>query len=258
MISKIDATRWRETWHQELSMGNKLLYDYIWDHADGAGGWKIDMGEVSRGIGLPVNSMTPLIDAGVAKILVIGGEEYLWLKRYCLQHKTMSDRYEGQRAIIRMIRFYGLFGEPEIKSLFRDGYQYTVDRERTKLKLDVVDKEQPGERDMFNTMTDKGIPLTWKEWRSLCQLCPKMDKKQVLESIMFIIPDYMSSFIRLKGNTKRAQNGHINLWKMVVDIAEYSEKKIEYTGAMAESLKSIWRSAKSAKCRSKIKPIPPL
>jgi len=244
MIAKVDKERWHQSWFKNVSKETKLLYGYIWDNADEAGVWRIDMEGAALAIGSPEASMDESIDAliaaKVAKILEIDGVSRLWLTRYCLQYPTLSDRYTGHRRIIRLIRLYDLFGEPVIKSLFRDGYQYTVDRQRKKLKLDVVDEEQPGERELFNSLNDEGIPLTWENWRRLCQLYPKMNKRQTLFSISKTIPVYLPTHIHKKGEPFRVRKYPKQLWAMVVDIAEYSEKGTIYTPAIAESLLSKW------------------
>jgi len=251
MAPRIDVGKWNKTWHKDLSAPTKLLYAYLWDVVDEAGVWEIDRVEAATAIDSPDSieiDIQCLIDAKVAKYLEIDGISYLWLTRYCLQHKTLSDRYKGHRSVIRLIRFYNLFDEPVIKSLFRDGYQYSVDLGRRKLNLDVNDKEQDGERSLFNAMTDTGICLSWQDWRRLCQLYPEMDKNQVIQSIAEIIPDYMPGHVKAKGAPKPSKTQFANLWKMVVDIAEYSTKGVVYTPALAESLKSQWHDKEVETC----------
>lgn len=241
MIPKSDTTKWNETWFRDLSQEAKLLYSYIWDHADGAGGWKIDTKAAGIAIGSTITTeIDDLISAGVAKILDIHGGSHLWLNRYCLQYVTLSWKYCGHRGPIRMIRFYELSDEPTIRTLFKSGDHYAIDKHRQKLNLDAVDKEQPGERDMFNAMTDLGIPFSWQDWRRLCQLCPKMDKKQVFQSMAQFIPSYLSKHIRKKSEPQKPGTDPNRLWKMAVDIAEYSEKNIIYNEATAESLLGKW------------------
>ena len=246
MISKVDETRWRESWHQKLSLHAKMLYTFIWDNADFAGGWEVDIEMAAREIdnSLEKCHIQELIDAGVARYIYVDDKEYLWLIRYMKQFATLSDNFEGHRKVIRMIRYYDLFGEVVVKSLFRDGYQYSVDKDRAKRKLDERNKVQGGERDIFNKLADNGITMTWRNWRRLCQLCPKMDKKQVVSLLLELVPVYLKNHIKVKGKRSKAsrllQPEH--LWQLAVDIAEYSEKGIEYTSAMAESLQAKWKS----------------
>jgi len=251
-MAKCDVTKWTQTWHQELSRESKLLYAYIWDNADAAGCWHIDIEEANKSIGefFTMEHVANIVEADSGKILNVDGKEFLWLTRFCKQYPTLSDRYFGHRNIIRLVRYYDLFDEPLVKSLFRSGNQYVIDKRRKKLNLDVLDKEDSGERDLFNAMSEEGIPLSWQDWRRLCQLFPKIDKFQVLQSISEIIPQYLPKHIIGPGKTQKRRTHPEHLWLMVVDIAERSMKPkcSTYTGAMAESLMSGWFQERVGKC----------
>ncbi|TRZ53409.1 MAG: hypothetical protein D4S01_01370 [Dehalococcoidia bacterium] len=253
-MAKINKEKWHQSWFYDLSTESKLFYCFLWDIVDSAGCWKIDGNEVKSTLRLPAMSVDAcvkeLIDANVARLVEVEDKSYVWLTEYCLQYHTLSEKYNGHRMAIRLLRFYGLFDEPVIKSLFRDGYQFTVDKARKKLKLDVNDREQPGERDMFNTVTDLGIPLSWQDWRRLCQLCPKMDKRQVFESIAEFVPIYLPNHIKTADSPEKVMTNLAHPWLMFVDIAEYSEKGKIYSSPRAESLLGKWRDEGNA-CKKK-------
>jgi len=241
MKAHCDIVKWAQTWHQNLNPMAQLLYAYVWDVADEAGVWDVDIVEAANMIGSPIDeiAVSQIIEAKVAKYLEVDGKKFLWLTRYCEQYVTLSDKFFGHRKVIRLIRYYNLFEEPIIASLFRDGYQYTVDKKRKKLKLDEADKESEGERDMFNKLCEHGIQISWQNWRRLCQLCPAMDKNYVLDTMIEIIPIYLPNHMRHAGDKKPLVRPD-EVWKMAVDIAEYSEQHKRYTGAIAESLICSW------------------